>query len=343
MTQRSGKKKGQGAQADFKEASSRPFQDNLKIADILVFEAICGPEDSYIKDIAAQKSIRIKRQGDGLILTGAKNDVQTAKVVLNNMIIIAKQNELTPVRVEEMLKPANENGLVKITTPKKTLAMTKPSQAHYINTIKEHDISFGVGPAGTGKTYIATLLACEAKTKGLYEKIIITRPAVDAGEKLGFLPGDAAEKLAPYMRPIYDALEEAFGKPAVLKMLSEGIIEISPIAFMRGRTLKEAIVIVDEAQNTTPEQMKMVLTRLGQNSKMIITGDITQNDLQRSVKSGLTDILELIDGNEKFGLHEFDSSDIVRHPMVEEVVKLYEARDNTQKPKAQAAPVPTAP
>ena len=202
-----------------------------------------------------------------------------------------------------------------------------PRQNGYIRALLNHDVVFGLGPAGTGKTYLAVAAAVDAMEKHQVERIVLVRPAVEAGEKLGFLPGDLAQKVDPYLRPLYDALYDLMGFDRVTKLLEKGLIEIAPLAYMRGRTLNGAYVILDEAQNTTPEQMKMFLTRIGFGAKAVITGDISQIDLPRHIKSGLKDAKEKLAGIEGLYFHTFTSEDVVRHPLVQKIVEAYDAAD----------------
>ena len=212
-------------------------------------------------------------------------------------------------------------------TRKTELHGRTPRQVEYLKQIQEHDITFGTGPAGTGKTYLAVASAVDAFERELVQRIILTRPAVEAGERLGFLPGDLAQKVDPYLRPLYDALYDLMGFDKVARLFEKAAIEIAPLAYMRGRTLNHAFIILDEAQNTTPEQMKMFLTRIGFGAKAVITGDISQIDLPRHIKSGLKDAKEKLAGIEGLYFHTFTSEDVVRHPLVQKIVEAYDAAD----------------
>ena len=214
-----------------------------------------------------------------------------------------------------------------VTNRRKAITPRSPNQKRYVDAIRTHDVVFGIGPAGTGKTYLAVAMAVAALSKGTARKIILTRPAVEAGEKLGFLPGDLIEKIDPYLRPLYDALNDMLEPARCAKYMEQGTIEIAPLAFMRGRTLEQAFIILDEAQNTTPEQMKMFLTRLGVSSKAVITGDHTQIDLPHGNGSGLLAVRRILAGIDEIPFVEFDRTDVVRHPLVERIIEAYEAED----------------
>jgi phosphate starvation-inducible PhoH-like protein len=214
-----------------------------------------------------------------------------------------------------------------IGTRKRQITARSPAQADYIRALRQHELVFGLGPAGTGKTYLAVAMAVDMLMSGLVERIVLSRPAVEAGERLGFLPGDLKEKVDPYLRPLYDALYDMLPAEQVEKRLASGEIEIAPLAFMRGRTLAHAYVILDEAQNTTPVQMKMFLTRLGEHARMAVTGDLSQIDLPRGTRSGLKDALETLDNVEGIAVVQFSEADVVRHPLVTRIVRAYDRRD----------------
>ena len=239
---------------------------------------------------------------------------------VNYLIDCAKSNLLDDV--DELM-----GDVVAITNRGKPIKCKTVGQKKYVDTLKRKTITFGVGPAGTGKTYLAVAIAVNEFKAKKVDKIILTRPAVEAGEKLGFLPGDLQEKVNPYLRPLYDALQEMFGQETFAKMLERGTIEIAPLAYMRGRTLSNAYVILDEAQNTTREQIKMFLTRLGENSKMVITGDLTQIDLPKGVTSGLKHAVKILKDIDDIGIIKLNERDVVRHPLVQKIVKAYETED----------------
>ncbi|MDH3826525.1 MAG: PhoH family protein, partial [Desulfobacterales bacterium] len=218
-----------------------------------------------------------------------------------------------------------------ITSKKTTITPKSPTQKEYIDAIRKYDIVFGIGPAGTGKTYLAMAMAVSALTKGLVDRIILTRPAVEAGEELGFLPGDLAEKVDPYLRPLYDALHDMMRFEKATNLMQKGVIEVAPLAFMRGRTLNDSFIILDEAQNTTPEQMKMFLTRIGYNSKAVITGDITQIDLPAERTSGLIQAKNILQGIEGIKFVYFSKLDVVRHRLVQDIIRAYEEFEDSKK------------
>jgi len=272
----------------------------LEPADNRRLMSLCGPFDDNVKQLERRLGIEINRRDNSFKLVGRALCVNAAENILRTLYV-----DTAPVR-----------GVIKPRTP---------NQAQYIANILDHDITFGIGPAGTGKTYLAVAAAVDALERQEIRRILLTRPAVEAGEKLGFLPGDLSQKVDPYLRPLYDALFEMLGFERVEKLMERNVIEVAPLAYMRGRTLNDAFVILDESQNTTIEQMKMFLTRIGFNSKAVITGDVTQIDLPRSTKSGLRHAIEVLSEVEELSFNFFQSEDVVRHPVVARIVTAYEA------------------
>jgi len=275
----------------------------------------------------------------GLVLAGGKENAEIARNVVLKLAALANRGErLDPIKVRYICESAKEGKLdeaekaldsvVAVTSRGKTIKCKTLGQKKYVDAVRKHAVVFGEGPAGTGKTYLAVALAVAAFKNKEADKIILTRPAVEAGEKLGFLPGDLQEKVNPYLRPLYDALQEMFGLETYQKMLEKGAIEIAPLAYMRGRTLSNAFIILDEAQNTTREQMKMFLTRLGENSKMVVNGDLTQTDLPPDKKSGLKHAIQVLKEVEGISYVKFTERDVVRHPLVQLIVKAYEKEEN---------------
>ena len=291
---------------------------------------LCGPVDQNIKYIERRLNVRIRNRANVFELAGDDLKMLHAKKVLTElyretekMSVLDKETIHLHLQQASLAESGVEVGSAIITTRRKTIKPRGNNQAIYLHNILSHDISFGVGPAGTGKTYLAVACAVQALESQQVNRILLVRPAVEAGEKLGFLPGDLAQKIDPYLRPLYDALYEMLGEERVNKYIERGIIEVAPLAFMRGRTLNNAFIILDESQNTTPAQMKMFLTRIGFGSTAIITGDITQIDLPRHSKSGLVEVMRVL--RNVVGIHFtfFDSSDVVRHPLVQEIVDAY--------------------
>ena len=325
--------------------------DNTRLAHL------CGPLDENLRQISSALDVTIFRRGEKFIVSG--HNAEKAIEILEHFYALAKkvisidevQLALVEQRASKNLKTGkhevaaadaanlvNTDGASAATLPEDTdiespmlktrrsdLRGRTPHQNHYLKAILEHDISFGIGPAGTGKTYLAVACAVDALERDAVKRIVLTRPAVEAGERLGFLPGDLTQKVDPYLRPLYDALYDLLGFDRTQKMFEKQVIEIAPLAYMRGRTLNHAFVILDEAQNTTPEQMKMFLTRIGFGSKAVITGDVTQIDLQRNQKSGLVDACQVLDGVRGIAFTQFSSVDVVRHPLVARIVDAYES------------------
>ena len=284
----------------------------------------------------------IRVDGVKVVISGAEDRVNSAASVTESLLELAKKGEtLDKGKVTYCMELAREgraeeitklsSGTVAITFRGKPVKCKTVGQKTYVDRIKKDSVTFGVGPAGTGKTYLAVCLAVQAYKQKQAEKIILTRPAVEAGEKLGFLPGDLQTKVDPYLRPLYDALEEMLGTENYVKLMEKGTIEVAPLAYMRGRTLSNAFIILDEAQNTTREQMKMFLTRLGDNSKMVVTGDITQIDLPDGKKSGLEDAVRVLGGVDGISIVYLSDKDVVRNPLVMSIVKAYDADDKRRK------------
>ncbi|MCE5394360.1 MAG: PhoH family protein [Acidithiobacillus sp.] len=295
--------------------------------------SLAGELDSHLKQIERRLGVVIFPRGDRFHLTGERADVLAAREVLRRAYERVRQGRtLNPEWLHHCIHAIRLEGEAEedrvqvqgVLTRKGWIQGRGPRQRRYLQAIREHDLCFGIGPAGTGKTYLAVAAAVEHLDKQLVQRIILVRPAVEAGERLGFLPGSLSEKVDPYLRPLYDALYEMMGFEKVAKLLERQVIEVAPLAYMRGRTLNEAFIILDEAQNTTPEQMKMFLTRMGFGAKVVVTGDVTQVDLPRGQPSGLVQVLEILEGVEGVALRFFQSEDVVRHPLVGRIVQAYE-------------------
>lgn len=297
-----------------------------------------GPFDENIKVVCETFNVKVTMQDGQCNVFGEDGDVNSALGVLNKLLSFIRNGETPDIgrvnyicgcakdgRLEEVDQLLND--VVTITSRGKPIKSKTVGQKKYVDLMKKKTITFGIGPAGTGKTYLAVALAVNAYRAKQVEKIILTRPAVEAGEKLGFLPGDLQEKVNPYLRPLYDALQEMLGVETYAKMMERGTIEIAPLAYMRGRTLSNAYVILDEAQNTTKEQIKMFLTRLGENSKMVITGDLTQTDLPDGKTSGLKHAIRILRDIDDIGIIRLSEKDVVRHPLVQQIVKAYETQE----------------
>lgn len=299
---------------------------------------IFGPFDENIKAISQALDVRVIMQDGECCVLGDEANVNKALAVIakikdfiynGDTVDIGRVNYLCDCVKADKLDEVDEllGDVVAITNRGKPIKCKTVGQKKYVDLMKKKTITFGVGPAGTGKTYLAVAIAVNEFKAKKVEKIILTRPAVEAGEKLGFLPGDLQEKVNPYLRPLYDALQEMFGSETFAKMMERGSIEIAPLAYMRGRTLSNAYVILDEAQNTTKEQIKMFLTRLGENSKMVITGDLTQIDLPKGLTSGLKHAVKILKDIDDIGIIKLNERDVVRHPLVQKIVKAYETED----------------
>ena len=308
-------------------------------------QKLLGPFDENIGLISRELGVECRASGTEIKTSGAAESAELARQVLDGLVHLIEGGE-TPDKSRimyciELAKEGNIDaawqelsGIVAVTSRGKQIKCKTVGQKKYIEAIKKNTVVFGIGPAGTGKTYLAVCAAVSAFKGKQVEKIILTRPAVEAGEKLGFLPGDLQTKVDPYLRPLYDALQELFGLENYLKLMERGSIEIAPLAYMRGRTLSNAFIILDEAQNTTREQMKMFLTRMGDGSKMVITGDVTQIDLPEGKKSGLKHAVSILRGIEGIETVTLTAKDVVRHPLVMRIVRAYEKENSKEEQKA---------
>ena len=318
----------------------RSLDITLQPADNVRLQNLCGALDENLRQIETAYNVAIGRRGEHFKIAGDTAQARLTVEALKHLYALA----LAPVSIDEI-----QLGLIEIARNQRVAGSTSglaaglltrktdlhgrtPNQVTYLRNIQEHDITFGIGPAGTGKTYLAVAAAVDAFERDQVSRIVLTRPAVEAGERLGFLPGDLAQKVDPYLRPLYDALYDLMGFDKVTRLFEKQHIEIAPLAYMRGRTLNHAFIILDEAQNTTPEQMKMFLTRIGIGAKAVVTGDVTQIDLPRGQKSGLAEARRILSKVRGLAFTDFDASDVVRHPLVARIVEAYE----------QAGPVPSS-
>lgn len=300
---------------------------------------LCGTSNEHLHLIENRLGVKIYSRGNQFSLEGETQRTTKTEQIIKSLYKDALKKKITPDKIHLMLQeklngdmPDRDLPEVLIRTRKKVIRPRGANQHEYLHATTQNDIVFGIGPAGTGKTYLAVAAAVEALNSQQVERLVLVRPAVEAGEKLGFLPGDMADKIDPYLRPLYDALYEMMGFEKVAKLIEKNIIEVAPLAFMRGRTLNNSFVILDEAQNTTNEQMKMFLTRMGFGSKVMITGDITQIDLPINIQSGLKQVMQVL--GEVKGIHftQFKAKDVVRHQLVQRIVRAYESATN--KPKS---------
>ncbi len=300
--------------------------------------ALFGVRDENVETIRRELNVEIFAHGNEITLSGEEEKVRQARAVLERLLgIVARGESIDKTRIRYAVELAGEGNadrideimrdVIAITYRGRQVKCKTLGQKQYVEAIKANTCTFAVGPAGTGKTYLAIAMAVVALKNKDVERIILTRPAVEAGEKLGFLPGDLQQKVDPYLRPLYDALNDMMGAESYQRLLERGAVEVAPLAYMRGRTLSDAFIILDEAQNTTSEQMKMFLTRMGMGSKMIITGDVTQIDLPAGKRSGLVEALEVLKGVEDIGMVRLTHRDVVRHELVQAIVKAYEKHD----------------
>jgi phosphate starvation-inducible protein PhoH and related proteins len=310
----------------------------LEPKDLDRISSLCGPTNSILKQIEDTLGIKIINRGSDFKIKGNSSNLDIGKSVITNLYTeLGKKRSISPGDVHLFLREAmnkserNKNGKnsesnkTPIKTPNLVVLPNGEHQQNYVKTVNQKVLTFGIGPAGTGKTYLAVACAVQQLVNGEVEKILLVRPAVEAGEKLGFLPGDLSQKIDPYLRPLYDALFEMLGYKETNQLIERNIIEVVPLAFMRGRTLNNSFIILDESQNATAEQMKMFLTRFGFGSKVVVTGDITQIDLPKTIQSGLVHSLQVLKGLDDVGFVEFDSKDVVRHGLVQKIVEAYES------------------
>ena len=327
------------------ERSAEPPQRRefeLVTADNTTLADLCGPLDSNLRLIEERLGVELRRRGNVFVALGA--GAASAESLLCDLAVLAHTEDITPETVHLALRDHADRGVgaapeadeqddePSIRTLRGTLRPRGANQREYMRRIRRQDLTFGIGPAGTGKTYLAVACAVEALQSDRVRRIVLVRPAVEAGERLGFLPGDLTQKVDPYLRPMYDALYEMMGFDRVAKLIERNIIEVAPLAFMRGRSLNDSFIILDEAQNTTVEQMKMFLTRMGFGSRAVVTGDITQTDLPTGRISGLRHVLDVLRGVHGIGFQFFEARDVVRHPLVQRIVQAYEAQPNAGDP-----------
>jgi len=303
--------------------------DNVRLVEL------CGPLDAHLRQIEARLGVELRRRGNRFQIVGLPEAARRAETVLLDLYARAQREPVDSERVHIALQELDmgqgpgeqgaESDELKVRTARGAVRARGANQTEYLTNVRTHDLTFGIGPAGTGKTYLAVACAVEALQSERVRRIVLVRPAVEAGERLGFLPGDLSQKVDPYLRPMYDALYEMMGFERVAKLIERSIIEVAPLAFMRGRSLNDSFVILDEAQNTTNEQMKMFLTRIGFGSKAVVTGDITQIDLPNSKQSGLRTVMQILRSVHGIAFTLFSSRDVVRHPLVQRIVQAYEA------------------
>lgn len=321
---------------------SQPYTAKLALLNAAEGLAVFGPQDKFLRLIQSRTDAKLTSREAEIAIAGEMEEVEKYRQLFEVLLELVRNNIVLSERdIMYALELAQEwkteelldlfKGEIATTYRGKPIRVKTIGQRHYVSTINKKDIVFGIGPAGTGKTYLAVVLAVTALKESAVKRIVLTRPAVEAGENLGFLPGDLQEKVDPYLRPLYDALYDVMGPDQTAKALERGLIEIAPLAYMRGRTLDDAFIILDEAQNTTPEQMKMFLTRLGFGSKMVITGDVTQIDLPRGKSSGLVESARILKDIEEIGMVHFAEQDVVRHSLVQKIIMAYQKESENQE------------
>lgn len=314
---------------------------DLPVDSMDAYVTLFGMNDQNISLLEQECNVSVVLRGNQLVISGEENHVDLAAETVRLLLAMIARNEYVDrTRIRYVLSMVREGkadlvdeslkNVIAITHRGKQVRCKTAGQMNYVDTIRKHELTFAIGPAGTGKTYLAMALAVVALKNKEVERIILTRPAVEAGEKLGFLPGDLAQKVDPYLRPLYDAMYDFMGADSYTRLLERGIVEVAPLAYMRGRTLSDAFIILDEAQNTTSEQMKMFLTRMGFHSKMVVTGDITQTDLPAGKKSGLEEAVSLLKDIPGVGVVEMTAKDIVRHELVQRIVEAYESKNRKE-------------
>ncbi|MCP5150870.1 MAG: PhoH family protein [Ectothiorhodospiraceae bacterium] len=335
-----------GAARDVASSSPDSRELVLEPADNQRLVNLCGPFDQHLRQLERRLGVEINSRGNHFQITGAGQAARIAAEVLQRLYAATSDEPLTPARVhlflqesgvEAVLAGTEDPGETSVRTRRGTVRARGINQARYVERVRMHDINFGVGPAGTGKTYLAVACAVEALETERARRLVLVRPAVEAGERLGFLPGDLAQKVDPYLRPLYDALWEMLGFERVAKLIERNVIEIAPLAYMRGRTLNECFVILDEAQNTSVEQMKMFLTRIGYGSTAVVTGDVTQVDLPRGKQSGLRHVVDVLRGVDGISFTWFTSKDVVRHPLVARILDAYDAHERAEDERGGGA------
>ncbi|MGN2624733.1 PhoH family protein [Stutzerimonas balearica] len=326
-------------------APIEPHRFTLEPFEARRFANLCGQFDEHLRLIEQRLALEIRNRGNQFELVGPQDAAKSAENLLRRLYRETKTTVLSPDMVhlflqesgmEELANPSANQG-VSLRTRKGNIRPRGANQQRYVKAILDNDINFGIGPAGTGKTYLAVACAVDALEREQVRRILLVRPAVEAGEKLGFLPGDLAQKIDPYLRPLYDALYEMLGFEHVARLIEKQVIEIAPLAYMRGRTLNNSFIILDESQNTTQEQMKMFLTRIGFGSTAVITGDITQVDLPRGTKSGLAHVIDVLRDVKGISFTHFQPKDVVRHPLVQRIVEAYDAFEDPQPMPARRA------
>ena len=325
-------------------ADAHSIDITLEPADNERLAALCGQFDAHLHQLEQRLGVEINSRGNQFRIIGEAGVVKRASQILESLYLETEAGSVSPEKIHLHLQEAGavqavaergggKSDMVVIKTPGGAIMPRGEHQKQYLGNILEHDLNFGIGPAGTGKTYLAVACAVQALEQENVSRLVLVRPAVEAGERLGFLPGDMTQKVDPYLRPLYDALYEMLGIDRVAKLIERQVIEIAPLAFMRGRSLNDAFIILDEAQNTTVEQMKMFLTRIGFGSTAVVTGDITQIDLPKHVESGLRQATEVLNNSQDIGFTFFSTSDVVRHPLVQRIISAYEKYEQSRPEK----------